>query len=112
MMNYYYLTKVLLIFLATDDLNKLKGYSDIDVSVLGLKLLQTSLFLQCIKKPAESRDRDYSCENRAQTDQKWWITKGLGQTMHFVVRRFVQALVSTQQLLDLSGEWEWKTKPA
>lgn len=39
MMNYYYLTKVLLIFLSTDDWSKLKGYSDIDVSVLGLKLL-------------------------------------------------------------------------
>jgi len=38
---------------------QVKGYSDIDVSVLGLELLQTSLFLHCTKNPAASRNRNY-----------------------------------------------------
>lgn len=70
MMNYhYYFTKVLMIFLATDDWDKLKSYSDSNFSVLGLELLQTSLFIQCTKRLAESGDRNYSNESRPQTDQ-------------------------------------------
>ena len=83
------LTKVLMIFPVIDDWDKLKGYSDINVSVQGLELLH---------------------ESRSQTDQKWWITKVLGQTMCFVVRKFVQAIVSGQQSLNPSGEWRKKTK--
>ena len=58
MMNYhYYFTKVLMIFLATDDWDKLKSYSDSNVSVLGLELLQTSLVLHCTKI-LESDEKD------------------------------------------------------
>ena len=39
-----------MIFPVTDDWDKLKGYSDITVSVQGLELLQTSLFIKCTKK--------------------------------------------------------------